>query len=140
VLLGTTHDQSWQGLNCVLDRLGKERVLAARPQAEVLLVQAMVPAGEPGKAAKVAFAADAEQEFEGRYYAAEEGDANIADHFWTLADKGGHDAPHASMPVEYDSRLASFGDIADVADALCSGPYPPIAERIASLFLTDSET
>ena len=117
-------------------------MLAERPlpQAEVLLVQAMVPAGEPGKAAKVAFAARAEEEFESRYYAAEEDDASVDDQFWTLADKGGQDAPHAPMPVEYDSRLASFEDISEAADALCSGPYPPIAERIAARFLRESET
>ncbi|MFZ2648778.1 MAG: hypothetical protein WA210_01605 [Burkholderiaceae bacterium] len=139
VLLGTMHDQSWQGLNRVLDRLGKERVFAERPQAELLLVQAMVPSGEPGKAAKEAFAARAEEEFDQRYYAAEEDDAGSDDRFWTLADKGSQDAPHALMPVDYDSRLASFGDIAEVADTLCSGPYPPIAERIASRFLAEPE-
>ncbi len=141
VLLGTPQDQSWQGLNLVLDRLGKERVLAERPQAELLLVQAMVPTGEPGKAAREAFAARAEEEFDARYYAAEGGDADadINDRFWTLGDKGSQDAPHAQMPVEYDSKLASFGDIAEVADALCGGPYPPIGERIASRFLSEPE-
>jgi cellulose biosynthesis protein BcsQ len=137
VLLGTTQDQSWQGLNLVLDRLGKERVLAERQQAELLLVQAMVPTGEPGKAAKEDFAARAEEEFDARYYAADEGDA--ADRFWTLGDKGSQDAPHAPMPVEYDSKLAGFGDIGEVADALCGGPYPLIAERIVSRFLTEPD-
>ena len=139
VLLGTTQDQSWQGLNRVLDRLGKERVLAGRPQAELLLVQAMVPSGEPGKAAKEAFAARAEEEFDDRFYAAEEGDPDIDNRFWTLGDKGSQDAPHAPMPVDYDSKLASFGDIAEVADPLCSGVYPPIVERIVSRFLTEPE-
>ena len=139
VLLGTTQDQSWQGLNLVLDRLGKERVLAERPQAEVLLVQAMVPSGEPGKAAKQAFSARAEEEFDNRFYAAEEGDTENDDRFWTLGDKGSQDAPHAPMPVDYDSKLASFGDITEVADALCAGPYPPIVERIVSRFLTEPE-
>ncbi|WP_297905470.1 P-loop NTPase [Metallibacterium sp.] len=141
VLLGTTQDQSWQGLNLVLDRLGKERVLAERPQAEVLLVQAMVPSGEPGKAAKEAFAAHAEEEFDERFYAAEEGEAggDIDDRFWTLGDKDSQDAPHAPMPVDYDSKLASFGDIAEVANALCSGPYLPIVERIVSRFLMEHE-
>jgi hypothetical protein len=140
VLLGTPQDQSWQGLNRVLDRLGKERVLAGRSQAELLLVQAMVPTGELGKAAKEVFSARAETEFDDRYYAAEEGDADIDNRLWTLGDKGSQDAPHAPMPVDYDSKLASFGDIAEVADALCGGVYPPIAERIASRFLTESET
>jgi hypothetical protein len=139
VLLGTPQDQNWQGLSLVLDRLGKERVLADRPQAELLLVQAMVPSGEPGKAAKEAFAARAEEEFDERYYAAEEGDANVDDGFWTLGDKGSQDAPHAPMAVDYDNKLASFGDIAEVADSLSSGVYPPIAERIASRFLMEPE-
>ena len=137
VLLGTTQDQSWQGLNRVFDRLGKERVLAGHPQAELLVVQAMVPSGEPGKSAKDAFAARAEEELDGRYYAVEEGDADIDDCFWTLGDKGSQDAPHVPMPVDYDSKLASFGDIAEVAEALCGGPYPPIVERIVSRFLTE---
>jgi hypothetical protein len=137
VLLGTSQAQSWQGLDLVLDRLGKERVLAEQPQAEVLLVQAMVPIGEPGKVARAAFAARADEEFDARYYAAEEGDSD--DRFWTLGDKDSLDAPHESMPVEYDSKLASFGDIGEIADALCGGPYPPIVERIVSRFLTEPE-
>lgn len=138
VLLGTTHDQSWQGLNRVLDRLGKERGLANCPQAEVLLVQAMVPPGEAGKIAKGKFVTRAEEEFDKRYYfAAEEVDP---EQFWTIDDKDSEDAPHVPMPVDYDSKLASFGDIAEVADALCSGPYPPIVERIVSRFLTEPET
>ncbi len=137
VLLGTTHDQSWQGLNLVLDRLGKRRLLADLAQAEVSLVQAMVPSGEPGKTAKAAFSARAENEFDARYYAADE--EAEQDSSWTLGDKGSQDAPHASMPVDYDSQLASFGDIAEIAEALCGGPYPAIAERIASRFLGEPE-
>ena len=104
-----------------------------------MLVQAMVPPGEPGRVAKQVFAARAEAELDDRYYAAEAGDPTIADRFWTLDDKGTQDAPHASMPVDYDSQLASFGDIAEVADALCAGPYPSIGERIVSRFLAEPE-
>lgn len=138
MLLGTTNDQSWQGLNRVLDRLGTSRVLENRLQAEVLLVQAMVPAGDLGKAAKTQFAGRADAEFDTRYYLAD--DEADQDRFWTVEDKDSQDAPHAPMPVDYDSKLASFGDIAEVADALCSGPYPPIVERIVSRFLTEPET
>ena len=140
VLLGTTQDQSWQGLNRVFDRLGKERVITGIPQAELLVVQAMVPPGEAGKTAKKAFAARTEEELDDRYYAAEEGEADVHDRFWTLSDKDSQDAPHAPMPVDYDSKLASFGDIVEVADVLCGGPYPPIVERIVSRFITESET
>ena len=98
----------------------------------------MVPSGETGKIAEEKFVARAEEEFDKRYYlVADEADP---DRFWTLDDKDSQDAPHVSMPVDYDGRLASFGDIAEVADTLCSGLYPPIVERIVSRFLTEPET
>ena len=134
VLLGTTQDQSWQGLNIVLDRLGKERVLAGRSQAEAILVQAMVPPGEAGKVAREGFLARAEQEFTDRYYA--EADAGDEDTpmFWNTRDMDSLDAPHVAVPVDYDAKLATFGDIADVAEPLCAGSYALIAERITGRF------
>jgi hypothetical protein len=137
VLLGTTQDQSWQGLNRVLDRLGKVRVVADRPQAEVILVQAMVPVGEAGNLARDAFHARAEQEFTDRYYAEASRDQD-EDKFWDTLDLDSLDAPHVPVPVDYDPKLASFGDIAEVADALCSGSYSMIAERIAGRFTTEN--
>lgn len=131
VLLGSVQEQSWQGLERVLDRLGKDRVLASTPQAEVVLVQAMVPPGEPGKWARETFAGRAEETFEDRYYAGVEFDA---DQFWTVDDEQQQEAPHVALPVEYDPRLASFGDIADIAEALCTGSYAEIGVRIAEKF------
>jgi hypothetical protein len=134
VLLGTTQDQSWQGSNIVLDRLGKERVLAGRSQAEVILVQAMVPPGEAGKVAREDFLARAEQEFTDRYYAeAVVGDEDTA-MSWNTRDMDSLDAPHVAVPVDYDAKLASFGDIAEVAEPLCAGSYALIAERITGRF------
>jgi len=137
VLLGTTQDQSWQGLNLVLDRLGRRRLMADLAQAEVSLVQALVPSGEPGSSARTTFSARSEQQFDDLYYAEEDG--GDQDSCWTLGDKGSQDAPHVPMPVDYDSKLASFVDITEVADVLCSGAYPAIAERIASRFLVEPE-
>lgn len=139
VLLGTTNDQSWQGLNRVLDRLGKDRIMLDRPQAEVLLVQAMVPAGETGKTAMERFAGRADQEFDERYYLTEEADA---DRFWTVGDKESQDAPHNPMPTRYDNDLADFDDIGDqaVLETLNGQAYRDIAERIASRFLEGQET
>lgn len=139
VLLGTTQDQSWQGLSRVLDRLGKERVLANRPQAEVMLVQAMVPPGEAGKFARGAFLARAEREFSDRYYAeAASGDMDEGS-FWDTRDMDSLDAPHVPVAVDYDAAIASFGDIAEVVEALCAGPYSMIAERITGRFATETE-
>lgn len=138
VLLGTTQDQSWQGLSLVLDRLGQDRVVADRPQAEVLLVHAMVPPGEAGVLARGAFLARAEQQFTDRYYA--EASANQDDDmFWDTGDMDSRDAPHVPAPVDYDVKLASFGDIAEVADALRTGAYSVIAESIMGRFATETE-
>lgn len=134
VLLGTVQAQSWQGLGLVVDRLGGDRVRAGKSQAELVLAQAMVPAGEPGKWAIETFAGEAETIFEDRYYADAEGDP---DRFWTVDDKQSQDAPHVTMPIGYDPRLASFSDIADVADALTASPYAEIGERIANRFVKE---
>ena len=140
VLLGTTQDQSWQGLNRVLDRLGEQRVLASRPQAEVILVQAMVPPGEAGKLARADYLARAEQEFSERYYAEASGGDEDQGTFWDTRDMDSQDAPHMPVPVDYDAKLASFGDIAEVAEALCTGPFSMIDERIVGRFTTETET
>lgn len=144
VLLGSVQEQSWLGLDRVLDRLGQDRVLADQPQAEVLLVQAMVPVGEqPARWARERFEARAVQTFEQRYYASvEEGesdDAGAADRFWTLDDQQSQDAPHQPWPINYDPRLASFGDIAEVADALCRGDHAAIGEQICSRFVAEED-
>lgn len=134
VLLGTVQAQSWQGLGLVIDRLGGDRVRMGEPQAELVLAQAMVPAGEPGKWAIETFAGDAETTFEDRYYADTEYDQ---ERFWTIDDKQSQDAPHVPMPIDYDTRLASFSDIADIADALTTGPYAEIGDRIANCFVKE---
>lgn len=135
VLLGTTQEQCWQGLNLALDRLGKHRLLAGDPQLDVLLIHAMAPLGESGKQAREAFNARAEQEFEERYYAQEDDDVLENERFWTLGDKASHDAPHTPLVVDYDPRIAYFTDIADIADALCEKPYQTIIEHIRDRFL-----
>lgn len=145
VLLGSVQEQSWLGLDRVLERLGQDRVLANQSQAEVLLVQAMVPVGEqPARWARERFTARAAQTFEERYYAsaANEDSNDSADgdaSFWTLDDIESQDAPHRPWPIDYDPRLASFGDIAEVADALCSGAHAAIGEQICSRFVVEDD-
>jgi MinD-like ATPase involved in chromosome partitioning or flagellar assembly len=141
VLLGTTQDQSWQGLNRVLDRLGKDRVERGLPQHEVVLVQAMVPVGaEAGRLAREAFAARAEREFVDRYYACEDLDGESADSLWTVGDLEGRSAPHVPVPIDYEQKLADFADIADVAELLCGGPYAELGVRIAERYATEADT
>lgn len=112
--------------------------MADRSQAEVLVVQAMVPAGEAGRLARGDFLARAEREFSERYYAEADGNQD-EDRLWDTRDMDSLDAPHVPVPVDYDAKLASFGDIAEVADALSAGPYAVISERIAGRFTTETE-
>lgn len=143
VLLGTTHRQSWQGLSRVVGRLGEERVLVNKQQADVLLVQAMVPAEPAGALARTDFLARAENEFTKGYYVelsadqaagAEEED----DRFWDMRDIESLDAPHVPVAIDYDQRLAAFVDVAEVADHLSTGPYASFAERVVSRFSSEA--
>lgn len=134
VLLGTIQDQSWQGLNRVIDRLGKFRVVANRPQAEILLAQAMVPVGPSGPQVRDTFSARAEEEFTARYYAEAAEDGAGDDRVWDMRDLESLDAPHVSVPLDYEQKLAGFRDIAEVADDLCTRQYAAFAERVVNRF------
>lgn len=136
VLLGTVQEQSWRGLGVLLDHVGKRRVLADREQAEVVLVQALVPAGEAGKLARLSFQARSESEFTERYYleAGQEG----GDSLWDTGDIDSLDAPHVPIALEYDARLAAFDDVSEVADILCGIPYSNLGERLVGRFVRES--
>ena len=134
VLLGTTSEQSWQGLKRVLDRLGRDRVLKNKSQADILLVQAMVPpTAEAARRAAETFAERARSEFSESYYA-EEIEDPADDKFWDVRDLESADGPHVPVAVAYDPRLADFRDVAEIADYLCEREYAAIAERIGAHF------
>ncbi len=138
VLFGTTAVQSWQGLRRAFDRLGRQRVLAGRPQSEMLLVQAMIPpTPEAARHARDTFAEEARQELAELYYAEAPEDATdvTAAQFWDIRDLESADAPHVPATITYDQRLADYLDIAEVADPLCdSTEYQALGSRILGLF------
>lgn len=135
VLFGTTSAQSWEGLRVVLDRLGRQRVLKNQTQAEILLVQAMVPpTPDTARRATEIFAERARQEFTISYYAEEPQDL-ADDRFWDVSDLESEDGPHAAVALPYDPRLADFRDIAEVADVLRGATeYQALAMRIEARF------
>lgn len=134
VLFGTTSEQNWQGLKRVLERLGRDRVLKNKPQAEVLLVQAMVPPmAEAAHRATETFAERARLEFSESYYA-EEPEDPADDRFWDVRDLDSADAPHMPVTLAYESRLADFRDVADIADHLREREYLAVADRIGARF------
>ena len=143
VLFGTTSEQSWLGLRTVIDRLGREKVLVGQPQAEIVLVQSMVPpTPDAARTARSAFSDRARDEFTERYYAEAPVDPadSSSEGFWDIRDLDSADAPHVPVSVMYDPHLADFRDIGEVADLLAQTPeYTAIADRILARFERETE-
>ncbi len=135
ILLGTDQEQSWTGLNRVLDRFGKDRVAVNQSQLDLILVHAMVPAGPAGDVSVAQFSNRAEREFTDRYYV--EASDNPDEKFWDVGDIDSRDAPHVAIPINYDQRLAAFRDVVEIVDILAAVPYSSLGERIGAQF--DSE-
>lgn len=134
VLCGTGSKQTWQGLNIVVDHLGRQRLQLRMPQADCLLVHTMVPREEVGNALHEAFVESAWDCFSENYYA-DDADAlemGLFDLAWTIGDaEQNSSAPHQPFLVRYDSGLAAYSDLALVADRLTHEPgLVKLMERI----------
>jgi hypothetical protein len=139
VLLGTSSEQSWQGIRLILDRIGSGRVLRDKPQAECVLVQAMIPEfHEAAVDARAVFLARAEKEFEAHYYSEDPEDSE-EDSMWFIRDKAGKDAPHQPVCLSYKQKLAHFRRLEHVVPELLGEEYRKLAERIESRFVEEPE-
>ncbi len=140
VLFGTPSEQSWRGLEVILERLGAERIRRQQPQVECLLVQAMVPAHpDTAASAKSDFQDEAVSRFERLYYAADPEDPE-EDRFWYVRDTDSPDAPHVPIPVPYKEALAFVRSLDEVAYTLCyDEDLKLMASRIASRFLAEEQ-
>jgi hypothetical protein len=140
VLFGTPSEQSWRGLEVVLERLGAERIRRSKPQVECLLVQAMVPAHPDTAAlAKSEFETEALDRFTKLYYAAEPEDPE-EDRFWYVRDIDTEDAPHVPVPIPYKEALAFIRSLDQVANSLCyDEDFRFLASRIASRFVAEEQ-
>jgi len=138
VLFGTSSEQSWRGLEVVLERIGASRIQSDQTQLDCVLVHAMVP--EDAAAAKIAresFDARALDAFRSLYYAADPDDPDD-ERFWYLRDSESSDAPHAPAPVSYQPKLAHYASIDDIADHLAGSPeLAALAERISIRFTAE---
>ena len=138
VLLGTTSDQSWEGLRLLLDRLGAERVRKSMPQSECLIIQAMVPDDPFGRSAREQFAERAAEEFERAYYAEDPSDPD-EDAYWYMRDMDTEDAPHVPVAISYTPRLAFLRSIDDAVPVFLESEYNALETRIASRFGKEGE-
>jgi len=129
VLFATTNRQSLLGLERVVQHLGFEQARRDLPQAECVVVQAMVPDNtEVGKVAEAAFAEQVEAIFRDCYYAMK---ADEEDRVWSLDDLSSSIAPHIPVPISYRGKLAFFHSINQVVDVLTADPdYVKLSERL----------
>ena len=120
VLVGVDSEQSWDGLAYAIRKLGSERLHRDLPQAEVLLLQGLVPElkRDQKNALLERFQERAEDLFREGYYLAEEGERD--DNFWYLDDASSSNAPHRALALDYVSELAQSASVSDLIDALDS--------------------
>ncbi len=140
VLFGTASEQSWRGLEVILERLGAERIRRQQPQVECLLVQAMLPEQpEVAASAKAEFEAEALIRFSDLYYAPDPVDPE-EDRFWYVRDIDTPDAPHVPVQIRYKQALAFFRSLDEVAYTLCyDEDFKLLASRIASRFVGEEQ-
>ena len=138
VLLGTSSEQSWQGIRLILDRIGSRRVQAGKPQADCVLVQTMIPEFHDSAVdAKAVFLARAESEFENHYYA-EDPASDEDDLMWAVRDMSTKDAPHQPVHLTYKQNLAHFRALQYVLADLLSDEYQNLAKRIQGRFVEEA--
>ncbi len=129
MLFATTSPQSLAGLQRVVHHLGYEQARRGLPQAECMVVQAMVPDNtEVARLAEDTFAARVEGIFSDDYYAER---TDEEDRVWSVDDMSSSVAPHVPVPISYRGKLAHFRDVAEVADTLVSDPdYVRLRKRL----------
>ncbi|MCY2966356.1 MAG: ParA family protein [Planctomycetota bacterium] len=120
VILGLPSEQSWQGLAVAIAQLGRHRVLAGLMQRECLVVQAMgAPSGEFRERQVREFRERSFDLFAENYFDPQQSDSSE----WPVPDPESIDSPHFPAVISWDSRVAGYSHLADVADFLCEGEY-----------------
>jgi cellulose biosynthesis protein BcsQ len=124
VLFGSTNAQSLDGLERVVRHLGYAQSSRMLPQAECLVVHAMVPDNaKVGEEARATFAARVEDIFRYGYYAEASDEENRV---WSLEDLASRVAPHVPIPLPYRGEYAFFDSVDQIADPIMRDPaYAP---------------
>lgn len=118
VLFGVDSDQSWEGVNYAVRKLGAERVSRNLPQAETMMIHAMVPDyGIKERESLLGRFTDRAQEvFAESYFARDEADRNET--FWYLNDGIGDSSPCRPWPLPYRMVLAQSFAVEDLVNVL----------------------
>lgn len=116
VIFGLDSEQSWQGLRMVVRQIGQsERV------PDCLIIQALEPPpGDIRRKSRERFLEDSWNAFSQYYYDAE-----------AVPDIDNADAPHYPFHIPYDSSLAGYQSLADVAEILAKERFREFTEMLA---------
>jgi hypothetical protein len=134
VLFGVQSEQSWEGLTYAIRKLGAERVGRSLPQAETLLVHAMVPelTRKEDRDELLGLFADRSQDvFSENFYA--EVIAERDEDYWYLDDVGGENAPDQPIPLRYSTVLAQSAGLAELIETLESEREPEVRAFCSTL-------
>lgn len=131
VLFGTISEQSWQGLEVVIERLGKKRINENKIHEKIILVQTMVPQNkQTEKLIEERFKLRAWEVLKNKYYYPEEEKKKG----WSVADKQNQNAPHQTISIRYFEMFSTFQNIAEVEDDLLKLDHRSLFNRIEHLF------
>jgi hypothetical protein len=120
VLFGLDSHQSWDGLRCIIRRLGH-----VRPSSPPCLIIQAMEDGTPGPRrdeARERFLRSAYDVFCEEYY--EEND--VPD----IAEKG---AAHDPFPLAYDPKLAGYQTLSQAVELLLKDPYTELINRVTQV-------
>lgn len=135
VLFGTVSEQSWKGIEYVINRLGKQRTSQGFTQADCLLVQTMIPSNSIEEIRK-RFFEKAKSVFEKGFYLPSED----RDKSWSVFHLQDPIAPHNQITVRYDDKFAAFKSISDLEpDLINSIDHKVLLKRIFSSLGISSE-
>jgi len=120
VVFGLDSEQSWQGLRLVIRQIGQSK--GRLP--DCLMIQALEPPpGEIRERARARFLADSYNAFLKHYY--EHPDAGLT------PDVGDQDAPHYPYHIPYETALAGYRSLYDVAEVLTGERFRDFTATLA---------
>jgi hypothetical protein len=127
VIFGLASEQSWSGLSLVLTHLGKDMILAGKPQQDCTVVHAMAPPQDPARSLAInEFKERSFEVFSGVYYDAP-GTPNA---LWPVPDAESGEAPHYPTTLTWDGRVMGYSSLAAVAGYLAEGEPLALTRRI----------
>jgi len=128
VLFGLNNEQSWRGMELVINFLGRNRIIRNQKQLHCALVFSLAP--EPGgkrEETSQRFLERSYQLFSDHYYDEEDADPEEA---WPLPGIQESDHPHYPITIGFNALIQRYDQIKDIANYLSEGDFKEFARLI----------